>query len=82
MTLVKKIAVFAHVDIRPRKPHHCPGYVINFKVEFLCTGTTKELENWYEDYFLPSLKDLFLTNFEILFDNHFDNLLKIHSFPP
>ena len=59
MAFVKKMALCANVDRRPRKPIHSPGYVMNFKVEFLCTGTTKELENWYEDYFLPSLKDLF-----------------------
>ena len=75
------MALCAHVHIRPRKPIHSPGYVMKFKVGFLCTGTTKGLENWYEDFFLHPLKDLFLTNFEILFDNHFDNLLKRHSFP-
>ena len=82
MAFVKKMALCANVDRRPRKPIHSPGYVMNFKVGFLCTGTTKELENWYEDYFLHPLKDLFLTNFEILLDTYFENLRKIHSFPP
>ena len=82
MTFVKKMALCAHVHIGPRKPIHSPGYVMKFKVGFLCTGTTKELENLHGHYFLPPLKDLFLANFKILLDNHFDNLHKIHSFPP
>ena len=82
MAFVKKMALCANVDRRPRKPIHSPGYVMNFKVGFLCTGTTKELENWHEDYFLHLQKDLFLTNFEILLHIHFENLRKIHSFPP
>ena len=80
MAFVKKIALCAIVDIGPRKPIHSHGYVMNFKVGFLCTGTTKELENLHGHYFLPPLKDLFLANIKILLDNHFDNSHKIHSF--
>ena len=65
MAFVKKMALCANVDRRPRKPIHSPGYVMNFKVGFLCTGTTKELENLHGHYFLPPLKDLFLANFKI-----------------
>ena len=76
------MALWAHVHIRPRKPIHSPGYVMKFKVGFLCTGTTKELENLHGHYLLPPLKDLLLANFKILLDNHFDNLRKVLSFPP
>ena len=46
MAFVKKMALCPNVDRRPRKPIHSPGYDMNFNVGFLCTGATKELENW------------------------------------